>query len=199
MSEIKPGLFRHLTPDTGDCVSFLRQLSSDERMFADSIPPGVIADVEKTMRHKRAERYEAWAVGIDEQQSKYEAAHEALVNTENDLARCREVANNQRGRIADLERQIRERDAALARCVGALRELRGVAHTPGGITLAAVIDDTLAFLPASAQATAKVLAAARWVAYVTTSKVDDPQGQADAMHDALTELAEAIREEKETK
>ena len=115
MSEIKPGLFRHLTPDTGDCVSFLRQLSSDERMFADSIPPGVIADVEKTMRHKRAERYEAWAVGIDEQQSKYEAAHEALVNTENDLARCREVANNQRGRIADLERQLAEKQAEIDR------------------------------------------------------------------------------------
>ena len=58
--------------------------------------------------------------------------------------------------LADLEKQLAERDAALARCVEALRELRGVAHTPGGITLAAVIDDTLAFLPASAQATAKV-------------------------------------------
>ena len=58
--------------------------------------------------------------------------------------------------FTDLQKQLAERDAALARCVEALRELRGVAHTPGGITLAAVIDDTLAFLPASAQATAKV-------------------------------------------
>ena len=109
------------------------------------------------------------------------------------------IAHEENRCIYLLRQQLAVRDAALARCVEVLRELRGVAHTPGGITLAAVIDDTLAFLPASAQATAKVLAAARWVAYVTTSKVDDPQGQADAMHDALTGLAEAIREENETK
>lgn len=89
--------------------------------------------------------------------------------------------------IANLEKKLAERDAALARCVEALRELRGVAHTPGGITLAAVIDDTLAFLPASAQATAKVLAAARKLAGHIVRPSD------------FEALREAIREEKETK
>ena len=65
-----------------ECVSFLQQLASEEKMFADNTPTGVIADVEKTMRYKRAFKYETWANSIKELARRLEEAQQKIVAQE---------------------------------------------------------------------------------------------------------------------
>ena len=109
--------------------------------------------------------------------------------------------------IADLEKQLAERDAALARCVEAVKDAYasgyGKAHndTVEGFyspeqSADDYMDEVATSLPASAQATAKVLAAAR-LHYERSNCTD--HGPGGIVKQCRCLVCEAIREEKETK
>ena len=110
-----------------------------------------------------------------------------------------------RGQAAldDLEKQLAERDAALARCVEELEAAALFCSERGHDKAANHLYKMVASLPTSAQATAKVLAAARhlvsaWDAY-NTSDFNDLGEQSVSIVKAESRLREAIREEQETK
>ena len=86
-----------------------------------------------------------------------------------------------------LEKQLAERDAALARCVEELEAVASFCSERGHDKAADHLYKMVASLPASAQATAKVLAAARKLAGHIVRPSD------------FEALREAIREEKEGK
>ena len=130
---------------------------------------------------------------------------------------CDDTIDHYKEENADLEKQLAERDAALARCVEALNDAAYAIFQIKRLTPESVVQfsieahgkacEVLNSIPASAQATAKVLSECRWT-HDVYDVWDTACGKTFILNDGTPKqngmvfcpyCGEAIREEKEGK